>query len=172
MISCVLSTVHYRFSSCLLIFVKKILYRGQQFAQQIQQQNPELIEQLRNHVRSRSFSGSTEEHSWFKRHVFECCSTNSKRHTVACSKYHHCNSSQTWDGKSFVCIPYCLLKTDSLHTDLNISCMLYRCLCKWNINRVGDLLKSLCTREHFHSKRTRVTLLFVLCWREWILFIC
>lgn len=38
--------------------------RGQQFAQQIQQQNPELIEQLRNHIRSRSFSGSAEEHSW------------------------------------------------------------------------------------------------------------
>lgn len=37
--------------------------RGQQFAQQIQQQNPELIEQLRNHIRSRSFSGSAEEHS-------------------------------------------------------------------------------------------------------------
>lgn len=37
---------------------------GQQFAQQIQQQNPELIEQLRNHIRSRSFSGSAEEHSW------------------------------------------------------------------------------------------------------------
>lgn len=39
-------------------------FRGQQFAQQIQQQNPELIEQLRNHIRSRSFSGSAEEHSW------------------------------------------------------------------------------------------------------------
>lgn len=38
--------------------------RGQQFAQQIQQQNPELIEQLRNHIRSRSFSGSAEEQSW------------------------------------------------------------------------------------------------------------
>uniref|UniRef100_A0A2I3HIG3 Small glutamine-rich tetratricopeptide repeat-containing protein beta n=3 Tax=Hominoidea TaxID=314295 RepID=A0A2I3HIG3_NOMLE len=36
---------------------------GQQFAQQIQQQNPELIEQLRNHIRSRSFSSSAEEHS-------------------------------------------------------------------------------------------------------------
>lgn len=41
--------------------------RGQQFAQQIQQQNPELIEQLRNHIRSRSFSGSAEEHSWSTR---------------------------------------------------------------------------------------------------------
>lgn len=40
------------------------LVRGQQFAQQIQQQNPELIEQLRNHIRSRSFSGSAEEQSW------------------------------------------------------------------------------------------------------------
>lgn len=40
---------------------------GQQFAQQIQQQNPELIEQLRNHIRSRSFSGSAEEHSWSQR---------------------------------------------------------------------------------------------------------
>lgn len=30
----------------------------------------------------------------------------------------------------------------------------YQCLCKWNINRIGDLLKSLCTREHFHSKWT------------------
>uniref|UniRef100_A0A3Q3N7B7 Small glutamine-rich tetratricopeptide repeat-containing protein beta n=1 Tax=Labrus bergylta TaxID=56723 RepID=A0A3Q3N7B7_9LABR len=39
------------------------LFMGQQFAQQIQQQNPELIEQLRNHIRSRSFSGSAEEHS-------------------------------------------------------------------------------------------------------------
>uniref|UniRef100_A0A3Q3WC65 Small glutamine-rich tetratricopeptide repeat-containing protein beta n=1 Tax=Mola mola TaxID=94237 RepID=A0A3Q3WC65_MOLML len=38
-------------------------FLGQQFAQQIQQQNPELIEQLRNHIRSRSFSGSAEEHS-------------------------------------------------------------------------------------------------------------
>uniref|UniRef100_A0A3Q3K6Y9 Small glutamine-rich tetratricopeptide repeat-containing protein beta n=1 Tax=Monopterus albus TaxID=43700 RepID=A0A3Q3K6Y9_MONAL len=40
-----------------------VLHEGQQFAQQIQQQNPELIEQLRNHIRSRSFSGSAEEHS-------------------------------------------------------------------------------------------------------------
>ena len=39
--------------------------RGQQFAQQIQLQSPELIEQLRNHIRSRSFSGSAEEHSWW-----------------------------------------------------------------------------------------------------------
>ncbi|CAB1332626.1 unnamed protein product [Coregonus sp. 'balchen'] len=39
------------------------LLLGQQFAQQIQQQNPELIEQLRNHIRSRSFSGNAEEHS-------------------------------------------------------------------------------------------------------------
>ncbi|XP_028834668.1 small glutamine-rich tetratricopeptide repeat-containing protein beta isoform X1 [Denticeps clupeoides] len=42
--------------------VSSLIEAGQQFAQQIQQQNPELIEQLRNHVRSRSFS-STEEHS-------------------------------------------------------------------------------------------------------------
>lgn len=40
-----------------------LIQAGQQFAQQIQQQNPELIQQLRNHVRSRSFSGTTEEHS-------------------------------------------------------------------------------------------------------------
>lgn len=44
--------------------VSLFIFRGQQFAQQIQQQNPELIEQLRNHIRSRSFSGSAEEHSW------------------------------------------------------------------------------------------------------------
>ncbi|XP_015507960.1 small glutamine-rich tetratricopeptide repeat-containing protein beta isoform X3 [Parus major] len=40
-----------------------LIHAGQQFAQQIQQQNPELIEQLRNHIRSRYLSGSTEEHS-------------------------------------------------------------------------------------------------------------
>ncbi|KAM6188132.1 small glutamine-rich tetratricopeptide repeat-containing protein beta-like [Sarcoramphus papa] len=43
--------------------LSSLIHAGQQFAQQIQQQNPELIEQLRNHVWSRSFSGSTEEHS-------------------------------------------------------------------------------------------------------------
>uniref|UniRef100_F6UA13 Small glutamine rich tetratricopeptide repeat co-chaperone beta n=1 Tax=Monodelphis domestica TaxID=13616 RepID=F6UA13_MONDO len=43
--------------------LSSLIQAGQQFAQQIQQQNPELIEQLRNHVRSRSFSSSTEEHS-------------------------------------------------------------------------------------------------------------
>ncbi|XP_006732588.1 small glutamine-rich tetratricopeptide repeat-containing protein beta [Leptonychotes weddellii] len=43
--------------------LSSLIQAGQQFAQQIQQQNPELIEQLRNHIRSRSFSGSTEEHS-------------------------------------------------------------------------------------------------------------
>ncbi|MEE6458401.1 hypothetical protein FKM82_000280 [Ascaphus truei] len=43
--------------------LSSLIQAGQQFAQQIQQQNPELIQQLRNHVRSRSFSGSTEEHS-------------------------------------------------------------------------------------------------------------
>uniref|UniRef100_A0A8C2UHH5 SGTA homodimerisation domain-containing protein n=1 Tax=Chinchilla lanigera TaxID=34839 RepID=A0A8C2UHH5_CHILA len=37
-----------------------LIQAGQQFAQQIQQ-NPELIEQLRNHMQSRSFSSSTEE---------------------------------------------------------------------------------------------------------------
>ncbi|MGH0162245.1 UNVERIFIED_CONTAM: hypothetical protein FKN15_047680 [Acipenser sinensis] len=42
---------------------RQVQQLGQQFAQQIQQQNPELIEQLRNHIRSRSFSGSAEEHS-------------------------------------------------------------------------------------------------------------
>ncbi|XP_078531289.1 small glutamine-rich tetratricopeptide repeat-containing protein beta isoform X1 [Lissotriton helveticus] len=43
--------------------LSRLIQAGQQFAQQIQQQNPELVEQLRNHVRSRSFSGSAEEHS-------------------------------------------------------------------------------------------------------------
>ncbi|XP_038621722.1 small glutamine-rich tetratricopeptide repeat-containing protein beta [Tachyglossus aculeatus] len=43
--------------------LSSLIQAGQQFAQQIQQQNPELIEQLRNHVRSRSFSGSAAEHS-------------------------------------------------------------------------------------------------------------
>ncbi|XP_063068865.1 small glutamine-rich tetratricopeptide repeat-containing protein beta [Engraulis encrasicolus] len=41
--------------------ISSLIEAGQQFAQQIQQQNPELIEQLRNHIRSRSFSGSAEE---------------------------------------------------------------------------------------------------------------
>lgn len=48
----------------------RVSVRGQQFAQQIQQQNPELIEQLRNHIRSRSFSGSAEEHSWSAPGIF------------------------------------------------------------------------------------------------------
>uniref|UniRef100_A0A8C5TWG1 Small glutamine-rich tetratricopeptide repeat-containing protein beta n=1 Tax=Malurus cyaneus samueli TaxID=2593467 RepID=A0A8C5TWG1_9PASS len=43
--------------------LSSLIHAGQQFAQQIQQQNPELIEQLRNHIRSRYLSGSTEEHS-------------------------------------------------------------------------------------------------------------
>uniref|UniRef100_A0A9J7XHZ8 Small glutamine-rich tetratricopeptide repeat-containing protein beta n=1 Tax=Cyprinus carpio carpio TaxID=630221 RepID=A0A9J7XHZ8_CYPCA len=43
--------------------ISSLIEAGQQFAQQIQQQNPELIEQLRNHIRSRSFSGSAEEQS-------------------------------------------------------------------------------------------------------------
>uniref|UniRef100_A0A8C5M2V5 Small glutamine-rich tetratricopeptide repeat-containing protein beta n=1 Tax=Leptobrachium leishanense TaxID=445787 RepID=A0A8C5M2V5_9ANUR len=43
--------------------LSSLIQAGQQFAQQIQQQNPELIQQLRNHVRSRSFSGGAEEHS-------------------------------------------------------------------------------------------------------------
>uniref|UniRef100_A0A673HE21 Uncharacterized protein n=1 Tax=Sinocyclocheilus rhinocerous TaxID=307959 RepID=A0A673HE21_9TELE len=43
--------------------ISSLIEAGQQFAQQIQQQNPELIEQLRNHIRSRSFSGSAEETS-------------------------------------------------------------------------------------------------------------
>ncbi|XP_061094863.1 small glutamine-rich tetratricopeptide repeat-containing protein alpha [Conger conger] len=38
-----------------------LIYAGQQFAQQMQQQNPELIEQLRNQVRSRPPSSSNEE---------------------------------------------------------------------------------------------------------------
>uniref|UniRef100_A0A673WE37 Small glutamine-rich tetratricopeptide repeat-containing protein alpha n=1 Tax=Salmo trutta TaxID=8032 RepID=A0A673WE37_SALTR len=36
-------------------------FRGQQFAQQMQQQNPELIEQLRSQIHSRTPSGSNEE---------------------------------------------------------------------------------------------------------------
>nr|XP_044994841.1 small glutamine-rich tetratricopeptide repeat-containing protein beta isoform X2 [Jaculus jaculus] len=43
--------------------LSSLIQAGQQFAQQIQQQNPEFIEQLRNHIRSRSFSSSTEERS-------------------------------------------------------------------------------------------------------------
>ncbi|XP_053097084.1 small glutamine-rich tetratricopeptide repeat-containing protein beta isoform X2 [Pangasianodon hypophthalmus] len=43
--------------------ISSLIEAGQQFAQQIQQQNPELIEQLRNHIRSQSFSGSPEERS-------------------------------------------------------------------------------------------------------------
>ncbi|KAJ3605625.1 hypothetical protein NHX12_027670 [Muraenolepis orangiensis] len=43
--------------------ISSLIEAGQQFAQQIQQQSPELIEQLRNHIRSRSFSGSAEEQS-------------------------------------------------------------------------------------------------------------
>lgn len=35
--------------------------RGQQFAQQMQQQNPELIEQLRSQIRSRTPSASNED---------------------------------------------------------------------------------------------------------------
>lgn len=126
--------------SRLLIFVKLTLSRGQQFAQQIQQQNPELIEQLRNHVRSRSFSGSTEEHSWFKGQESKPGSTNSKRHTIASSKYHHCNSFQTWDGKSFVCVFLVICGKQIHHTQiLNMSCMyVYWCLCKWSISRTGD----------------------------------
>lgn len=38
-----------------------LIYAGQQFAQQMQQQNPELIEQLRSQVRSRPPSSSNEE---------------------------------------------------------------------------------------------------------------
>ncbi|KAF4082738.1 hypothetical protein AMELA_G00154940 [Ameiurus melas] len=43
--------------------ISSLIEAGQQFAQQIQQQNPEWIEQLRNHIRSHSFSGSPEERS-------------------------------------------------------------------------------------------------------------
>ncbi|TUR38416.1 Small glutamine-rich tetratricopeptide repeat-containing protein beta [Bagarius yarrelli] len=43
--------------------ISSLIEAGQQFAQQIQQQNPELIEQLRNHIRSQSFSGGPEEQS-------------------------------------------------------------------------------------------------------------
>ncbi|KAH0503507.1 Small glutamine-rich tetratricopeptide repeat-containing protein beta [Microtus ochrogaster] len=43
--------------------LSSLIQVGQQFAQQIQPQNPELIEQLRHHIRSRSLSSSTEEHS-------------------------------------------------------------------------------------------------------------
>lgn len=35
--------------------------RGQQFAQQMQQQNPELIEQLRSQIRNRTPSAGNEE---------------------------------------------------------------------------------------------------------------
>lgn len=35
--------------------------RGQQFAQQMQQQNPELIEQLRSQIRSRTPSASNDD---------------------------------------------------------------------------------------------------------------
>lgn len=38
-----------------------LIHAGQQFAQQMQEQNPELIEQLRNQVRSRPPSSSNEE---------------------------------------------------------------------------------------------------------------
>ncbi|XP_056290076.1 small glutamine-rich tetratricopeptide repeat-containing protein beta [Pseudoliparis swirei] len=40
--------------------ISSLIEAGQQFAQQIQQQNPELIEQLRNHIRSRSFSAEED----------------------------------------------------------------------------------------------------------------
>ena len=40
-------------------------FRGQQFAQQMQQQNPELIEQLRSQIRSRPPSASNEEQPWY-----------------------------------------------------------------------------------------------------------
>ncbi|XP_078074191.1 small glutamine-rich tetratricopeptide repeat-containing protein beta-like [Mustelus asterias] len=40
-----------------------LIQAGQQFAQQMQEENPELIEQLRNQIRTRSFSGSNEDHS-------------------------------------------------------------------------------------------------------------
>ncbi|XP_064413964.1 small glutamine-rich tetratricopeptide repeat-containing protein beta isoform X2 [Latimeria chalumnae] len=43
--------------------LSSLIQAGQEFAQQIQQQNPELIEQLRNHIRSRSYSGAAEEQS-------------------------------------------------------------------------------------------------------------
>lgn len=43
--------------------LSSLIQAGQQFAQQIQQQNPELIQQLRSHIRSRPFSSSAEEHS-------------------------------------------------------------------------------------------------------------
>ncbi|KAM6986103.1 small glutamine-rich tetratricopeptide repeat-containing protein beta [Aplochiton taeniatus] len=43
--------------------ISSLIEAGQQFAQQIQQQNPELVEQLKNHIQSRSLSGSAEEHS-------------------------------------------------------------------------------------------------------------
>ncbi|KAM4709488.1 small glutamine-rich tetratricopeptide repeat-containing protein alpha [Discoglossus pictus] len=38
-----------------------LIQAGQQFAQQMQQQNPELIEQLRSHIRSRPPSSSNED---------------------------------------------------------------------------------------------------------------
>lgn len=60
--------IKYCFRTNVKLAIKMLIsVSGQQFAQQIQQQNPELIEQLRNHIRSRSFSGSAEEHSWSQR---------------------------------------------------------------------------------------------------------
>uniref|UniRef100_A0A8C4ZP38 Small glutamine-rich tetratricopeptide repeat-containing protein alpha n=1 Tax=Gadus morhua TaxID=8049 RepID=A0A8C4ZP38_GADMO len=47
-------------SGC-LTSVPPVSCRGQQFAQQMQQQNPELIEQLRSQIRSRPPSASQEE---------------------------------------------------------------------------------------------------------------
>lgn len=38
-----------------------VCFRGQQFAQQMQQQNPELIEQLRSQIRNRTPSAGNEE---------------------------------------------------------------------------------------------------------------
>lgn len=46
------------------------LHSGQQFAQQMQQQNPELIEQLRSQIRSRPPSASNEEQWHLKRLEF------------------------------------------------------------------------------------------------------
>ncbi|XP_043909922.1 small glutamine-rich tetratricopeptide repeat-containing protein alpha isoform X1 [Protopterus annectens] len=41
--------------------LSSLIHAGQQFAQQMQQENPELIEQLRSHIRSRTPSASNEE---------------------------------------------------------------------------------------------------------------
>lgn len=47
--------------TCISADVYVLCSSGQQFAQQMQQQNPELIEQLRNQIRNRTPSSSNDE---------------------------------------------------------------------------------------------------------------